>query len=254
MYSTDSYQDIFDLRGERYHAAMRRCPRARLEELALLPDAIEIRAGETLIDAPAGGGYLAGALDPDVEYIAVEPVRSFFARCPQGEKRRRVRGELKCIPLPDHCADAVVSLAGLHHEPDVPAVFSELFRILRPGGRFAMADVAIGSPPDTFLNGFVDRHSSAGHRGSFFDESVADMLGRAGLESISVERCYIGWRFDSEAEMLSFVRDLFGIDCADETTLRDAVDKILGVRNDLSSGVIMNWQLLVAKGIRSQCL
>lgn len=252
MQSADSYQDIFDLRGERYHAAMRRCPLARNEELALLPRAVGIQADETLIDAPAGGGYLAAALDPAVDYIAVEPVRSFFERCPQGTRRRRVRGELGRIPLPDCCADAAVSLAGLHHEPDVPAVLSELFRLLRPGGRFAMADVAIDSPPDTFLNDFVDRHNSAGHRGVFFDESVTDLLGRAGLESIHVERRDIGWQFGDEVEMLTFVRDLFGIDCADDATLHDAVYKILGVRKDLSSGLILNWQLLVATGVRPQ--
>lgn len=253
MHSADSYQDIFDLRGERYHAAMQRCPLARKEELKLLPHAVGIQAGETLVDAPAGGGYLAATLDPAVEYIAVEPVHSFFERCPQGNKRRRVRGELGRIPLPDCCADAAVSLAALHHEPDVPAVFSELFRLLRHGGRFAMADVAIGSPPDIFLNDFVDRHNTVGHRGFFFDESVTDLLGRAGLESIQVERCDIGWQFDGEVEMLTFVRDLFGIDCADDATLRDAVYSILGVHKDLSSGVIMNWQLLVAKGVRPQC-
>lgn len=252
MQSADSYQDIFDLRGERYHAAMRRCPLARLEELTLLPQAVGIRAGETLIDAPAGGGYLAGVLDPAVDYIAVEPTHSFFERCPQGDRRRRLRGELKSIPLPDCCADAAVSLAGLHHETDVLAVFSELFRLLRPGGRFAMADVASGSPPDTFLNDFVDRYNSNGHRGVFFDEAVADALGRTGLAAVRIERRDIGWQFNNEAELLAFVRDLFGIDRADDATLREAVCDILGVRKSPSSGVVMNWHLLVAKGVRPE--
>ncbi|WP_376695977.1 class I SAM-dependent methyltransferase [Wenzhouxiangella sp. EGI_FJ10305] len=250
MHSSDSYQDIFDLRGERYHAAMRRCPRARRDELALLPDAIDIRAGETLIDAPAGGGYLARALNPGVDYIAVEPVRSFFERCPEGKHRTKVFSGLARIPLPDGCADAVVSLAGLHHEPDLPAVFEELFRLLRPGGRFAMADVARGSPPDTFLNDFVHRHNSAGHRGEFFDESVVGLLSRAGLVSIRLDYCDIGWRFEDENEMLAFVRDLFGIDLADDATLRDAASNILGVRDEGAAGVVMNWQLLMARGTR----
>lgn len=250
MHSVETYRDIFDVRGERYHAAMRRCPRARHEELALLPKLAEIQVGETLVDAPAGGGYLAGMLDPAVDYIAVDPVGTFFERCPEGERRRRVRGELVDIPLPDRCADAVVSLAGLHHEPEVPAVISEFVRLLRPGGRFAMADVAIGSPPDAFLNGFVDRHSSAGHRGAFFDESVAEELDGVGLASVRVERCDIGWRFDNEAEMLAFVRDLFGIDRADDATLRAAIYDILGVDPAPSSDLFMKWQLLVAMGHR----
>lgn len=250
MRSFDNYTDIFDARGERYHAAMRRCPHARVEELELLPRTVGIRAGEVLIDAPAGGGYLAHGLDPGVEYIAVEPVRSFFERCPHGRQRRRVFAGLTGIPLSDNCADAAVSLAGLHHEPEVPAVFAELCRLLRPGGRFAMADVACGTPPDTFLNGFVDRHNSAGHRGEFFDELVAGQLARAGLESVRVELCDIGWHFGCEDEMLGFVRDLFAIDRADKATLREALFDILGVRDEGSSGVVMNWQLLVATGVR----
>lgn len=250
MHSADSYQGIFDLRGERYHAAMRRCPLARREELALLPDAIDIRAGETLIDAPAGGSYLARELDSRVDYIAVEPVRSFFNRCPEGERRRRVFGGLTRIPLPDGCADAAISLAGLHHESDVTTVFEEFFRLLCPGGRFAMADVARGSPPDTFLNDFVHRHSSAGHCGEFFDQSVAELLSRVGLASIHVDLCDLVWRFDDENEMLAFIRELFGIDRADDGTLREAVNSILGVRDEGAAGMVMNWQLLVARGNR----
>ena len=193
----DSYQDIFTERGAAYHEAMTRWPDAREEELRLLLDALAPQAGETLVDAPAGGGYLASRLPAGVRYVAVEAARPFFDRCPEGGDCTRVLSPLAKIALPDRSADLVTCLTGLHHEPDVCGSLAEMVRVLRPGGRLGVADVKLGSPPDRFLNDFVHEHSRTGHRGVFLDGSFADALREAGLGEVTLEMAPLRWRFAS---------------------------------------------------------
>ena len=244
----DSYEDIFTARGDAYHEAMTCWPDARAEELSLLIDALRPQAGETLLDAPAGGGYLASRLPAGVRYIAVEAARPFFDRCPEDDRCRRVLSPLAKIELPDRSADLVTCLTGLHHEPDVGGVLAEFVRVLRPGGRLGVADVALGSPPDRFLNGFVHEHSSTGHRGAFFDAALADALREAGLGEVTLALVPLRWRFSDASAMAAFVRLLFGVDRASDAEIDAAIRQTLGSDPLPGGGVALRWGLLQATG------
>jgi SAM-dependent methyltransferase len=244
----DSYEDIFTARGDAYHEAMTRWPQAREEELRLLLDLLQPRAGETLVDAPAGGGYLASRLPAGVRYVAVEAARPFFERCPDGDGFSRVLSPLAKIDLPDRSADLVTCLTGLHHEPDVGGALAELVRVLRPGGRFGVADVQLGSPPDRFLNGFVHEHSRTGHRGAFFDDSFADTLREAGLGELTIAAAPLRWRFADEPAMVAFVGLLFGVDLATPAEIRAAIAETLGTDPLPGGGIALRWSLLAATG------
>ena len=244
----DSYEDIFTARGDAYHEAMTRWPEAREEELRLLLDRLTPRAGETLVDAPAGGGYLASRLPAGVRYVAVEAARPFFERCPEGGDCSRVLSPLAKIDLPDRSADLVTCLTGLHHEPDVGGALAELVRVLRPGGRFGVADVQLGSPADRFLNGFVHEHSRTGHRGVFFDESFGDTLREAGLAEVTLAPAPLRWRFADPPAMVAFVGLLFGVDLATQAEIARAIAETLGTEALPDGGIALRWSLLVATG------
>jgi ubiquinone/menaquinone biosynthesis C-methylase UbiE len=58
------------------------------------------------------------------------------------------RGSAEALPHPDGCVDAVMTTISFHHWSDKIAARSEVFRLLRPGGLFALTDVSIDDRPD----------------------------------------------------------------------------------------------------------
>lgn len=205
------YRDQFDRRGGRYDDAMQRWPEVRREEFAFVLALARPQAGEVLVDVPSGGGYLAGHLPAGVSLVAVETSRAFHRQCVERGVDARF-GELHATGLPDGAADVVVSVAGVHHEADHGRLFRECHRILRPGGRLVVADVAEGSAQATFLDGFVGRHNGTGHDGVFLDRAVADRARSAGFGSVRVVEGTYHWRASDEGELAAFCLGLFGLE------------------------------------------
>ena len=75
------YRATFAERGRAYDDAMTAEPHARDEEFAFVLGVTDLRTPCRLLDAPAGGGYLADRLPPGVDYVALESAPSFAARC-----------------------------------------------------------------------------------------------------------------------------------------------------------------------------
>lgn len=243
MSQPTQYADIFALRGRAYDEACQRFPEASRDEAELFLALADLKPGETVVDVPAAGGYLSAFVTtPDVRMIAIDPSPVMHALC-----RERVRESLlapmHALPLPDASVDVVLCLAGLHHEQDLHRVFAELRRVLRPAGRLTIAEVATGTAPATFLNGFVHEHSSLGHRGTFLDDAFLGELRASGFR-LSVNRAAsYPWRFASRLDIGECLHRMFGIDLAEPVAIAAAVESILGV-DELDDGRVgMRWTL-----------
>jgi len=202
----DTYSEIFAQRGAAYHKAMADCPHARDAEFAGVLEPLTGRSG-LLCDMPSGGAYLSGHLPASLRYLGVDPSEAFVQSCPAGVDC--LHAAITETPLADGSVDAVVSLAGLHHEPDLPAVFREMRRLLKPGGRAVIADVAAGTPVAAFLNGFVDANNPMGHDGHFLDGRAAGLIQQAGFAIARDELLEMPWQFESLPEAGAFCRQLF---------------------------------------------
>jgi len=241
--SPRTYQAIFDARAARYHAAMTGWPKARDEEFEAVVPWLDLRAGQTLADLPCGGGYLSGHLPPGVSVVGVDPSASFAALGQAHAPHPVTHAPLAPSTLAPGSVDAVVSVAGLHHAPNLDEIFEAFASIVRPGGRVVVADVERDTGPAMFLNGFVDAHNPQGHQGDFFHAGIAEQLRAAGLEVEHDAVAEYLWRYPDEAGMAAFLRDLFGLEVADAPVL-DAVARDLG-RQDDGAGVAHGWSLRV---------
>ncbi len=108
------------------------------------------REGETVVDLGCGrgrdalrAGVLVGATGRVVGVDASEAMVAAARENARGgpENVGFVVGDLARVDLPDALADVVVSNCAVNHAPDKRAVYAEVHRILRPGGRFVVSDV-----------------------------------------------------------------------------------------------------------------
>lgn len=222
------YRDIFERRGEEYHQAMTRYPRARRREFEHMLALVRPSAGERLLDMPSGGGYLEDYLcGTDVSLIAVETSSVFHARAAERTGLETRLCALNAVPLDDDSADAIVSLAGLHHVEDRSAVFGEMKRLLSGTGRLCLADVKAESGPARFLDVFVNDHSSLGHSGRFVDDTFRAELRGAGFNIESDHDISYDWHFDDAKAMTDYCRLLFGIDRAGRDEILSGIGRHL---------------------------
>jgi len=137
------------------------------EQLALLPrGAVEqalgvgnpvraaaLRPGQVVIDLGSGGGIdtilAARAVSPGGEAIGLDILPEMLEVAARNATEagvtnvRWLRGQMEAIPLPDESVDVIISNGVVNLSPRKSRVFAEMFRILRPGGRFSVADIVL---------------------------------------------------------------------------------------------------------------
>src|SRR5580698_11105156 len=96
-----------------------------------------------------------------------------------------LKGEIENIPLPDNSVDVVISNCVINLSADKDRVLAEAYRVLRPGGRFAVSDVVIRGevPPEIRRNIELWVGCIAG---ALRDSEYSEKLGRAGFGKIEI--------------------------------------------------------------------
>lgn len=245
-----SYDELFTQRGTTYDRAMRDFPHARDEEFLQAIQRAELKPGQIIADVPAGGGYLRNYLPAECQWLGHEPCASFFANDSTGAPVAR---QVPLLPLPwqDNSVDALLSIAGVHHVNGKTPLFREFLRVVKPGGRLVLSDVAANSKVSNFLDGYMGDHNSTGHEGVFLDQHTLLELRAAGWTVLSDELVDFHWVFDDRQAMASFCIGLFDMCRATVTGTIEAIENQLGVDRLADGRVGMRWQLMTVVATRS---
>jgi SAM-dependent methyltransferase len=142
-----------------YPAELANVPETAVESFAGVANPWELgrlAPGERVLDLGSGAGtdslIAAQMVGPEGRVTGVDMTPQMLAKARGAaaelgaDNVEFVEGEVEQLPFPDESFDVVLSNGVIDLIPDKDAVFSELFRVLRPGGRIQLADVTIQNP------------------------------------------------------------------------------------------------------------
>ena len=157
---------------------------------------IELKAGETVLDLGSGGGIdvllSAKRVGPSGKAYGLDMTDDMLALARENQRQAGVgnveflKGEIEKIPLPDNSVDVVISNCVINLSADKDRVLREAFRVLRPGGRFAVSDVVVrGEVPEEVRKNMLLWVGCVA--GALEELEYTSKLAAAGFADISVE-------------------------------------------------------------------
>ena len=157
---------------------------------------IELRPGETVLDLGSGGGIdvllSARRVGPSGKAYGLDMTDDMLALARENQRKSGVenveflKGEIESIPLPANSVDVVISNCVINLSADKGRVLREAFRVLKPGGRFAVSDVvARGEVPEAVRQSLMLWVGCIA--GALEEREYVDKLSQAGFAEVSVE-------------------------------------------------------------------
>ncbi|HVH87081.1 MAG TPA: arsenite methyltransferase [Terriglobales bacterium] len=156
----------------------------------------ELKPGETVLDLGSGGGIdvllSAQRVGPSGKAYGLDMTDEMLAIARENQKKAGMtnveflKGEIESIPLPDCSVDVIISNCVINLSADKDRVLREAFRVLKPGGRFAVSDVVVrGDVPEAVRQSMLLWVGCIA--GALRDGDYILKLAQAGFESIEIE-------------------------------------------------------------------
>jgi arsenite methyltransferase len=181
-----------------------------LEETAAVPEAAlraslgcgnptalaKLRPGETVLDLGSGGGIdvllSARRVGPTGKAYGLDMTDEMLALAVENKRKSGVtnveflKGEIENIPLPDNSVDVIVSNCVINLSGDKDRVLREAFRVLKPGGRFAVSDIVVRGEVPAEIRKNMELWVGC-IAGALSDTEYSEKLSAAGFVSVEIE-------------------------------------------------------------------
>jgi arsenite methyltransferase len=156
----------------------------------------KLNPGETVLDLGSGGGIdvllSAERVGPAGKVYGLDMTDEMLSLARDNQRKAGVanveflKGEIEHIPLPDNSVDVVISNCVINLSADKDRVLREAFRVLKPGGRFAVSDVVTrGEVPESVRENMLLWVGCIA--GALQDDQYVAKLSKAGFEAIGIE-------------------------------------------------------------------
>jgi SAM-dependent methyltransferase len=156
----------------------------------------ELKPGETVLDLGSGGGIdvllSAKRVGPTGFAYGLDMTDEMLALAERNRQERGVRnarflkGHIEQIPLPNESVDVIISNCVINLSGDKPRVLREAFRVLKPGGRFAVSDVVVQGELPAELRKSMELWAGC-IAGALAETTYRQILSEAGFADVGVE-------------------------------------------------------------------
>jgi ubiquinone/menaquinone biosynthesis C-methylase UbiE len=171
----------------------------------------KLQPGETVLDLGSGGGIdvllSARRVGPTGKAFGLDMTDEMLALAEDSKRKSGLanveflKGEIESIPLPDNTVDVIVSNCVINLSGDKDRVFEEAFRVLKPGGRFAISDVVVRGEVPAEIRRSMELWVGC-VAGALSDRDYRQKLAAAGFEAIDIEETRV-YNVEDAREFLS---------------------------------------------------
>jgi SAM-dependent methyltransferase len=155
-----------------------------------------LNPGEIVLDLGSGGGIdvllSAKRVGPTGKAYGLDMTDEMLELARQNQARAGIanaeflKGEIENIPLPDNTVDVVISNCVINLSADKFAVLREVFRVLKPGGRFAVSDIVVRGEVPADIRSNVELWAGC-IAGALHESEYQTLLAAAGFEAVGIE-------------------------------------------------------------------
>ena len=156
----------------------------------------ELKPGETVLDLGSGGGIdvllSAKRVGPTGMAFGLDMTDQMLALAEENKRKSGLsnvhflKGEIESIPLPNNSVDVIISNCVINLSADKDRVLQEAFRVLKPGGRFAVSDVVVRGEVPASLRKNMELWIGC-VAGALSDRDYLAKLASAGFEAAEIE-------------------------------------------------------------------
>jgi len=156
----------------------------------------ELKAGEIVLDLGSGGGIdvilSARRVGPTGKAYGLDMTDEMLALAEENKRKNRLtnveflRGDIESIPLSDNAVDVIISNCVINLSGDKDRVLQEAFRVLKPGGRFAVSDVVVRGEVPAAIRKSMELWVGC-IAGALTEDDYRSKLAKAGFTGVDVE-------------------------------------------------------------------